>query len=54
VDVASAFRREAHATQPPRQLFVRGDRYHPNPAGYRLTAETLAGSLRELAWVPGN
>ena len=54
VDVASAFREEAHATQPPRRLFVRGDRYHPNAAGYRLTAATLAGALRGLRWVPGN
>jgi lysophospholipase L1-like esterase len=52
VDVASAFRREAHATQPPRKLFVRGDRYHPNSAGYALTGAALAESLRKLGWVP--
>lgn len=52
VDVASAFRSEAHGTQPPRKLFVRGDRYHPNPAGYALTGATLAAALRKLGWVP--
>lgn len=54
IDVASAFRRVAHETTPSRRLFVRGDRYHPNAAGYRVTAETLAASLLELGWVPGN
>jgi lysophospholipase L1-like esterase len=53
VDVASAFRREAHASDPPRTLFVRGDRYHPNPRGYALTAEALAAALRGMGWVPG-
>lgn len=54
VDVASAFRTAAHESDPPRRLFVRGDRYHPNPAGYRLTAETLAAALVGLGWVPAN
>lgn len=54
VDVASAFRSEAHASQPPRKLFVRGDRYHPNPMGYDLTAQALATALRELGWVPAS
>lgn len=52
VDVASAFRRAAHASDPPRTLFVRGDRYHPNPEGYALTARALAEALRGLGWVP--
>lgn len=54
VDVASAFRREAHATEPPRSLFVRGDRYHPNPAGYALTAVTLSDALLRLGLVPSS
>ena len=46
------FRARARTQTPPRQLFLRGDRYHPNPEGYGLIAEKVLGSIRTLGWLP--
>ncbi len=43
VDLLGEFRASAAASEPPARLFVRGDRYHPNAAGYGIVAEALIG-----------
>lgn len=52
VDLLEEFRASAAASAPPARLFVRGDRYHPNAAGYGIVAQALLGhvldSLREI------
>jgi len=45
VDLLEEFRASARASDPPARLFVRGDRYHPNAAGYGIVARSLAGSV---------
>ena len=51
VDVPEAFRARARAGQPHTQLFIRGDRYHPNAAGYETVAGAVFERLRELGWL---
>ncbi len=41
LDLAAAFRAHALAQTPPAELFLRGDRYHPNRDGYALVAAGL-------------
>lgn len=53
IDLAGLFREHARAQDPPRELFLRGDRYHPNPEGYRLVAQRVAGELAARGWLPG-
>ena len=50
VDVPEAFRQELAAGGGSR-LFIRGDRYHPNPRGYGVVARTLLEHLRELGYL---
>jgi len=50
-DLAEDFRRRARASDPPAQLFLKGDRYHPNPLGYRIVAERVAAVLAEHGWL---
>ena len=52
VDLAEEFRRVARETDPPRQLFLKGDRYHPNPTGYAIVAAGVRDVLREQGWLP--
>lgn len=51
VDLAEEFRREARAEDPPRQLFLKGDRYHPNPEGYSIVAQGVHQLLRDQGWL---
>lgn len=44
-DLAASFRQVAHATTPPKELFLRGDRYHPRRAGYAVVAEEVGRVL---------
>lgn len=41
VDLAEEFRSAARAPGAPASLFIKGDRYHPNPAGYAIVAERV-------------
>jgi lysophospholipase L1-like esterase len=41
LDLAATFRAHALAQIPPAELFLRGDRYHPNRDGYALVAAGL-------------
>jgi len=52
VDLAEEFRSHARTTTPPRELFLRGDRYHPNPEGYFLVAKRVLEVLKEMDWLP--
>lgn len=52
VDLAEEFRAAARASDPPRQLFLKGDRYHPNPDGYHLVARAVLELLRGEGWLP--
>lgn len=47
VDLTTTFRAEARATDPMTGLFIKGDRYHPNPLGYGIVAREVAGLLGE-------
>lgn len=51
VDLAEEFRRVAYESDPPREMFVFGDRYHPRPVGYRIVAENVVRVLRESGWL---
>ncbi len=51
VDLADRFRAYAHETDPPRRLFVRGDRYHPTPEAYRIVAEAVVEVIRDRGWL---
>jgi lysophospholipase L1-like esterase len=51
VDVPEAFRERARARVPQEQLFIRGDRYHPNAAGYETVARAIRQRLVELGWL---
>ena len=48
VDLAEEFRREARAADPMRRLFIKGDRYHPNPYGYGIVADRVQALIAEL------
>lgn len=50
VDVLGAFRAQARASDPPEELFIRGDRYHPNGRGYAIVASELERRIRERGW----
>jgi len=51
VDLAEKFRETARQTDPPREMFVYGDRYHPRPIGYQIVAENVVEVLRERGWL---
>ena len=44
-DLTGRFRSAARKTTPPRQLFIAGDRYHPNAEGYGVVAEAVLEQL---------
>jgi len=52
IDLIDEFRAGARAETPPKQLFIRGDRYHPNPAGYGIVARSVLDTVRERGWLP--
>ncbi len=51
VDVPQAFRLELAERGRGTELFIRGDRYHPNAAGYELVARTALQRLEALGWL---
>ena len=53
-DLAAEFRAAARAETPAPQLFIPGDRYHPNARGYGLVAARVLAVLRERGWVPAS
>ncbi len=53
IDLADLFRGHARAEDPPRELFLRGDRYHPNPEGYGLVAGKVIEELQTRGWLEG-
>lgn len=53
IDLSDLFRKHARAVDPPRELFLRGDRYHPNPEGYRLVARRVVEELAAQGWFAG-
>ena len=52
VSLADRYRARAREVDPPRRLFLRGDRYHPNPEGYRIVAESVLEEIRGRGWLP--
>lgn len=52
VSLEQEFRAAAHAEDPPRELFLRGDRYHPRPVGYAIVAERVLRLLQDEGWFP--
>ena len=50
-DLTEDFRRRAREGDPPVPLFLKGDRYHPNPLGYRIVADRVAAALAEQGWL---
>ncbi len=50
VDLADEFRRSARQSDPVVELFLKGDRYHPNPKGYRIVAEGVVRLVLERNW----
>jgi lysophospholipase L1-like esterase len=52
VSLADRYRARARELDPPRRLFLRGDRYHPNPEGYRIVAESVMEEIRGRGWLP--
>ena len=51
IDLAELFRARARREDPPKELFLRGDRYHPNPEGYHLVAQRVLEELRAQGWL---
>lgn len=52
VDLAEEFRSAARAPGAPPSLFIKGDRYHPNPAGYAIVAERVRAVIAGLDGAP--
>lgn len=52
ISMVGDFRTRAFSTDPPTQLFIRGDRYHPNPAGYGIVAQRVLDVVRDQGWLP--
>lgn len=53
VSLEQEFRTRARSEDPPKELFLKGDRYHPRPVGYAIVAEAVLELLRTQGWVPG-
>lgn len=51
VDLAEEFRRHVREADGSPRLFLRGDRYHPNPTGYGLVARRVFDVVREAGWL---
>lgn len=52
VSVVDEFRTAAASETPPRRLFLRGDRYHPNAEGYGIVAAKVLTMVRGQGWLP--
>ncbi len=52
IDLAETFRSYARSEDPPKELFLPGDRYHPGPEGYYLVARRVLEELERLGWIP--
>ncbi|HIK60795.1 MAG TPA: SGNH/GDSL hydrolase family protein [Planctomycetes bacterium] len=50
VDLAEEFRRRARQSDPVGELFLKGDRYHPNREGYRIVAEEVKELVLAHKW----
>lgn len=44
-DLTDRFRAAVRKDTPPKTLFIQGDRYHPNAAGYRIVADVVMEEL---------
>jgi len=51
IDVAGRFREEVRKSAPPEQLFLRGDRYHPNARGYEVVADEVLKTIVRSGWL---
>ncbi len=51
VDLAEEFRRHVRSKEPEPRLFIRGDRYHPNPEGYGIVARRVFDAVLEAGWL---
>lgn len=54
VDLAESFRSAVRAGEDLPSLFLRGDRYHPTPAGYGLVADRVLAELKRVGWLPAS
>lgn len=52
VTMLDEFRARARSTDPPKELFLRGDRYHPRPEGYGIVAARVLDAARSRGWLP--
>ena len=52
VSMIDEYRARARSASPPIQLFLRGDRYHPNAEGYTLVARKVMEVVRAQGWLP--
>jgi lysophospholipase L1-like esterase len=50
LDMLGPFRSAARESDPPRRLFNRGDRYHPNAEGYAIVARELEKFIAARGW----
>jgi lysophospholipase L1-like esterase len=50
VDLAEEFRRCARQSDPAGELFLKGDRYHPNREGYKIVAKKVMGLVVGRKW----
>ena len=51
IDVVAEFRERARQESPPRDLFLFGDRYHPNPEGYLVVARAVVAAIQAQGWL---
>lgn len=52
IGMIDEFRARARTETPPKKLFLRGDRYHPNPEGYGLVAAKVLEAVGAQGWLP--
>ncbi len=51
VDLAEEFRKVAYETDPPREMYLFGDRYHPRAIGYEIVAKKVVEVIRQRGWL---
>ncbi|MBK8180143.1 MAG: SGNH/GDSL hydrolase family protein [Planctomycetes bacterium] len=52
ISMVGDFRTRAYSKNPPKKLFLRGDRYHPDPEGYGIVAQRVLDVVRDQGWLP--
>jgi lysophospholipase L1-like esterase len=52
IGMIDEFRTRAQTQKPPLKLFIRGDRYHPNPEGYGIVAKKILDTALAQGWLP--